>query len=338
MSTDTTAAAKGRPNVPRSAFWGGLLRNAGIGVALVLLIIVFSLTTKTFLTQINLSNIMVQITLNVILAAGMTFVILIGGIDLSVGSVMALAAVIAATFMSNPDLPSWLAITLTILVACGVGTFCGIINGLISAWWSILLHRDAGHAEHGARLRAAVHPIEYGLYLEPRFHELRHGQHCGRSLLFIVALIVVGLGWVVLTRTVFGRMLYAIGNNEEAVRLAGHNTLVYKTAAFGICGFAVGIAAVMYMARLTSASPIMGNGYELNAIAAVIIGGTSLNGGRGSMIGTLLGAAVIGVLGNGLILIGASDFVRQIITGAVIILAVILDAVQNRIAQRRGAR
>ncbi len=339
MSTDTTAAAQGRPNVPRSAFWGGLLRNAGIGVALVLLIIVFSLTTKTFLTQINLSNIMVQITLNVILAAGMTFVILIGGIDLSVGSVMALAAVIAATFMSNPDLPSWLAITLTILVACGVGTFCGIINGLISAWWSIPSFIVTLGMLNMARGSALQFTQSNTVYISnPAFTSFGTASIAGVPLLFIVALIVVGLGWVVLTRTVFGRMLYAIGNNEEAVRLAGHNTLVYKTAAFGICGFAVGIAAVMYMARLTSASPIMGNGYELNAIAAVIIGGTSLNGGRGSMIGTLLGAAVIGVLGNGLILIGASDFVRQIITGAVIILAVILDAVQNRIAQRRGAR
>jgi ribose transport system permease protein len=133
---------------------------------------------------------------------------------------------------------------------------------------------------------------------------------------------------------VFGRLIYAVGNNEEAVRLAGHNVRSIKIAAFVIAGVAVGIGAVIYMTRLTIASPILGIGVELNAIAAVIIGGTSLSGGRGSIIGTLLGACIIGVLANGLILIGMSDFLRQMVTGVVIILAVILDVLRARLTRR----
>jgi ribose transport system permease protein len=156
----------------------------------------------------------------------------------------------------------------------------------------------------------------------------------GVPAIFLVALALVLAGWFVLNRTVFGRLVYAIGNNEEAVRLAGHSVRFYKIAAFVICGAAVGVGAVIYMTRLTIASPISGIGFELNAIAAVIIGGTSLSGGRGSIIGTLLGACIIGVLANGLILIGMSDFLRQMVTGFVIILAVVLDVLRARLAQR----
>lgn len=126
---------------------------------------------------------------------------------------------------------------------------------------------------------------------------------------------------------------HGIGNNEEAARLAGRNIFFYKIAAFTICGALVGIGAIIYMARLNIASPIIGIGFELNAIAAVIIGGTSLSGGRGSVVGTLLGACIIGVLANGLILLGLSDFMRQMITGFVIILAVILDKYRERLTK-----
>ena len=157
------------------------------------------------------------------------------------------------------------------------------------------------------------------------FEEFGSAMIYGVPVVFLVALFLVLVAWFVLNFTVFGRLLYGIGNNEEAVRLAGHSVRRYKIAAFTICGFTAGIAAVVYMARLNISSPIAGIGFELNAIAAVIIGGTSLSGGRGSVIGTLLGAFIIGVLANGLILIGLSDFLRQMITGVVIIFAVILD-------------
>ena len=150
-------------------------------------------------------------------------------------------------------------------------------------------------------------------------------------LIFLVAIGLVLVSWFVLTRTTFGRLIYAIGNNEEAVRLSGHNPVVYKIAAFTIAGLTAGVAGIINMSRLTIASTIVGVGFELNAIAAVIIGGTSLSGGKGSIIGTLIGASIIGVLENGLVLFGVEDFLRQMITGFVIIIAVIVDYYRNRL-------
>jgi Ribose/xylose/arabinose/galactoside ABC-type transport systems, permease components len=166
------------------------------------------------------------------------------------------------------------------------------------------------------------------------FNEFGTATVLGVPAIFLVALAMVLLGWAVLRQTVFGRLIYAVGNNEEAVRLSGHDTFRLKVAAFVIAGLTVGIGAIVYMARLTIASPILGTGFELNAIAAVIIGGTSLSGGRGSLIGTFLGACLIGILADGLILIGVGDFVRQMITGGVIILAVVLDSYRAKIAER----
>jgi ribose transport system permease protein len=138
----------------------------------------------------------------------------------------------------------------------------------------------------------------------------------------------------VLALTIFGRMIDAIGNNEEAVRLSGHNPSVYKAAAFIVCGGMVGLAAIMYMMRLNIASPILGVGFELNAIAAVVIGGTSMSGGKGSMVGTFLGASIMGVLNNGLLLLGMGDFARQIATGRIIVVAVIIDKYRVRALAR----
>jgi ABC-type xylose transport system, permease component len=148
-----------------------------------------------------------------------------------------------------------------------------------------------------------------------------------------MAVVIVALGYFILTYTVYGRMIYAIGNNEEAVRLSGHNIRLYKITAYVICGAAVGVAAILYMLRLNIASPILGVGFELNAIAAVVIGGTSMSGGKGSLIGTLIGAAIIGVLNNGLLIIGLSDFARQIVTGFIIVLAVVLDTYRVKLSQ-----
>jgi ribose transport system permease protein len=156
----------------------------------------------------------------------------------------------------------------------------------------------------------------------------------GIPIIFIMALALVILGSFVLNKTVFGRMLYAIGNNEEAVRLSGHNTSVYKITAFTLCGASVGVAGIMYMLRLNMASPILGVGFELNAIAAVVIGGTSMMGGKGSLIGTFLGASIIGVLNNGLLLLGMGDFARQIVTGLIIVAAVVIDTYRAKLLVR----
>ncbi|CAN5490187.1 ABC transporter permease [soil metagenome] len=313
-----------------------VLREAGIGVALVLLVGVFALLSPIFLTTGNITNIFTQISINVILAVGMTFVILIGGIDLSVGSVMAFCAVVAGTVLKLEGLDVGMAIFLALLASIAVGAICGLANGWISAFWAIpsfivtlgMLNIARGAALQWTQARS--------IYEFPdAFNNFGSATVLGVPAIFLVALALVAIGWFVLNRTVFGRLIYAIGNNEEAVRLAGHNVRAYRIAAFVICGAAVGVGAVIYMTRLTIASPISGIGFELNAIAAVIIGGTSLSGGRGSIVGTLLGACIIGVLANGLILIGMSDFLRQMVTGFVIILAVVLDVYRARLT--RGA-
>ncbi len=313
----------------------GLMRESGIALALLLLVGAFAFLSPLFLTPGNVSNIFTQIAINVCLAVGMTFVILIGGIDLSVGSVMAFCAVVAGTVLKVDGLSVSMAITLAVLASVAVGLLCGLINGMVSGFWAVPSFIVTLGMLNIARGAALQWTDARSIYEFPNeFNDFGTATVFGIPALFVVALAMVAVGWVVLTRTVFGRLIYAIGNNEEAVRLAGHNVLFCKIAAFTICGAAVGIAAVLYMTRLTVASPILGIGFELNAIAAVIIGGTSLAGGRGSIVGTLLGACIIGVLANGLVLVGVSDFIRQMITGGVIILAVVLDTYRLRLSRR----
>jgi len=308
-----------------------LINRAGIGMALLGLVIFFSVTTEHFLTPNNITNILTQITINLILGVGMTFVILIGGIDLSVGSILAFAAVIAGKAITLPGLGPTEAILLAILAGLLAGLVCGLLNGFLSAYWSIpsfIITLGMLNIARGAALQVSDAQT---IYAFPKaFEQFGSALIFGIPLVFLLALALVGIAWFILNRTVLGRMIYGIGNNEEAVRLAGHSVFRYKMIAFSLCGLTAGIAAIVYMARLNIASPIAGIGFELNAIAAVIIGGTSLNGGRGSVIGTLMGAFIIGVLANGLILLGLSDFMRQMITGVVLIVAVVLDQVRAR--------
>jgi len=303
-----------------------ILNKAGIGLALLVLILVFSMASEHFLTANNITNILTQITINLILAVGMTFVILIGGIDLSVGSVLAFAAVVAGKIITLPGLSPELAIALAVAAALGAGLLCGLFNGAISAWWglpSFIITLGMLNIARGAALHVAEARTIYSFPFA--FEEFGAIMIYGVPILFLFALALVALAWFILNHTVFGRLIYGIGSNEEAVRLAGHPVFWIKVGAFSICGLCAGLAAIIYMARLNIASPIAGIAFELDAIAAVIIGGTSLAGGRGSVIGTLLGAFIIGVLANGLILLGLNDFMRQMITGVVIVLAVIID-------------
>jgi ribose transport system permease protein len=330
--TDLNGAPAGGTGFGNAA--RAVLREAGIGIALIVLIAVFSVTTQHFLSASNLTNVLTQVTINLVLSIGMTFVILIGGIDLSVGSVLAFSAVVAGTVMTLPGLDPAPAVILAAVSAVVAGMAFGVLNGLISAFWSIpsfIVTLGTLNIARGAALQVTNANTIYSF--PAVFNAFGSQTLYGVPLLFLIALALVGIGWFVLMKTVFGRVLYGIGNNEEAVRLAGHNVFFYKVAAFTICGATVGIGAIIYMARLNIASPIIGSGFELNAIAAVIIGGTSLSGGRGSIIGTLLGACIIGVLANGLILLGLNDFMRQMITGFVIILAIILDKYRERLSR-----
>ena len=237
-----------------------------------------------------------------------------------------------AELIAGPvNLPWWLGIIGGLIVASAIGAIQGTLITRLHLP-SFIVTLGMLNVARGGALEVTNARTIYDF--PDSFNAFGTASVLGVPVMFVLALLLLGVGWIVLTRTVFGRMIYAIGNNEEAVRLSGHRPFVTKLLAFVVTGLCVGIAAVVYMARLTIANPILGVGFELNAIAAVIIGGTSLSGGRGSLVGTLLGAAIIGVLANGLILMGITDFVRQIVTGLVIILAVILDSYRRRLSAR----
>jgi ribose transport system permease protein len=311
-----------------------VLGETGIGVALIVLILLWVAMAPNFTSSQNVSNILTQITLNTILATGMTFVILVAGIDLSVGSVLALCVMVAGLALTRPlDAP--VAVLFAIFASVGVGLVAGFLNGFISERWkvpSFIVTLGMLNVARGAALQTTNAKAVYGF--PSSFNDFGSMSLFGVPAVFIVALIFVVIGQFVLTRTVFGRILYAVGNNEESVRLAGHRTARYKIAAFCICGAMVGVASIVYMTRLHTSSPIIGSGYELNAIAAVIIGGASLFGGKGSLVGTLLGASLLGVLTNGLLLLGVGDFARQMVTGAVIVVAVIIDYYRDKLSEK----
>ena len=311
-----------------------MLRETGMGVALLLIVVLFAFFAPKFASFSNFTNILTQISINSAISVGMTFVILLGGIDLSVGSVLSLATIVAGMLMVNETLPTGLVVTMSVIASMLVGMACGFFNGFVTERWkvhSFIVTLGMLNIARGAALQVSNSRTFFRFPLA--FNAVGSQDVFGIPIIFLIAAMLVVIGSFVLNRSVFGRLIYAIGNNEEAVRLSGHNTTKYKIAAFTICGGTVGIAAILYMLRLNISSPILGVGFELNAIAAVVIGGTSMSGGKGSLAGTFIGACIMGVLNNGLLLIGLGDFARQMVTGLVIILAVVLDTYRNRLSK-----
>jgi ribose transport system permease protein len=304
------------------------VRRFGTLIGLLVLCAVLWALTPHFLTVSNLLNIAQQTSINAIVAAGMTFVILSGGIDLSVGSIVALCGVAFGTVWLNSSQPPLVTL---IAVASAVGVLCGLINGLLISIGRlppfIATLGMMSIARGAALLMTEGRPISG---FEENVRSIATG-----TVGFIPAPVAVMIGTyviahVVLTRTTFGRYVYAIGGNEEATRLSGVSITFHKTAVYCVSGLASAIAAIVLTARLNSAQPIAGMMYELDAIAAVVIGGTSLTGGSGSLIGTLIGALIMGVLRNGLNLLGVSSFLQQIVIGGVIVGAVLVDTLLKR--------
>ncbi|WP_371875501.1 ABC transporter permease [Pleomorphomonas sp. NRK KF1] len=316
------------------------MREAGVAIALVIIVLFFSATAPYFATPENFLKIFVQIAINTVLAAGMTFVILTGGIDLSVGSVLALCTVVGATIMVREDLSPWMSIPLALLACMATGAACGAINGWVCEKWKLpSFIVTLGMLNVASGLARVVSDNSTITGLPQPFVDFGNQIYFGvLPSIFLIAIIVILIGWFILRFTVFGRFVFAIGTNEEAVRLSGHNPRIFKIAVFTISGLTAGIAAMVFLLRLNVGSPIAGIGYELNAIAAVIIGGTSLSGGKGSIIGTLVGACILQVLATGLQLLGAEDNVKPIVIGTVIVLAVVLDTYRNRYLRKLEAR
>ncbi|MGN4112667.1 ABC transporter permease subunit [Burkholderia gladioli] len=299
-----------------------LMRTAGMLPVLVLLCLGFGLLTDGFASWQNISIVAQQASINIVLAAGMTFVILTGGIDLSVGSVLAAAAV-ASLLGSNIAGWGWLGVP----IALTVGLVFGLVNGSLIAFLRLppfIVTLGALTAVRGvARLLGNDSTI-----FNPQlpFAFIGNGAILGVPWLVVIALVVVAAAWFILRRTVLGMRIYSVGGNREAARLSGINVRAIELFVYGASGLLAGLGALMSAARLYAANGLqLGQSYELDAIAAVILGGTSFVGGVGSIVGTLIGALIIAVLSNGLVLLGVSDIWQYIIKGLVIIGAVALD-------------
>lgn len=301
-------------------------RRFGTVAGLASLCAVLWILTPHFLTVSNLLNVVEQTSINAIVAVGMTFVIISGGIDLSVGSIVALSGVaLGALLQSGQPLP------VAILAAMGTGVACGLSNGALVSLGRlppfIATLGMMSVARGAALLFTEGRPVSG---FNEGFRSIATGSIGFIPAPVVVMIVVYLIAHVVLTRTTFGRYVYAIGGNEEATRLAGVAVRFHKTVIYGIAGLTSAVAAVVLTARLNSAQPIAGMMYELDAIAATVIGGTSLMGGEGRLAGTLVGALIMGVLRNGLNLLGVSSFLQQIVIGAVIVGAVLMDAALKR--------
>jgi ribose transport system permease protein len=328
MTTNTTTQK-------RSFFNSDATQKLLAFAGLIIMFVIFSLASENFFQFSNIVGILLATSVNGILALGATFVIITAGIDLSVGTVMTMSAVMTGVFITNLGLPVWLGV----LGGLATGGLAGYANGAMIAKMRIppfIATLGMLYIAKGLSLViSGVKPIYFSN--TPTFNQLAMGSITGAIipgfdipnavLIFFGAAIIAN---IILTKTVFGRYTFALGSNEEATRLSGVNVSAWKIAVYTLAGFFAGLAGVVIASRLNSAQPALGAGYELEAIAAVVIGGTSLSGGEGSILGTVIGAFVISVLTNGLRILSIPQEWQIVITGAIVILAVWADILRRR--------
>lgn len=304
------------------------LQYAGLLGVLVLLIAVFSLSTANFFQMQTLVTIANSNPDLILVSVGMTLVLIVAGIDLSVGSVLALGSAVIGVLMVRHEFSLPMALSVCVLVT----TLCGFFNGFVSVWFSIPSFIVTLGMLEMARGATKVVTDSQTMYIGSRVEAFGEPlQWVPLSPAFLTAVLMVVLGQLLLTKTVFGRYCVAIGTNVEAVRMSGIRTAPIMIATFSISGLMCGLASLAQTSRLSSADPNAAIGLELSAIAACVIGGTSLMGGRGSVIASFIGVLIIAVLQSGLAQLGVEDAIKQLITGGVIILAVLLDAVRQRL-------
>ncbi|MCD1127622.1 ribose ABC transporter permease [Jinshanibacter sp. LJY008] len=294
-------------------------------IALIVLIIVVSFLSPNFFTIDNLFNILQQTSVNAIIAVGMTLVILTSGIDLSVGSILALTGAVAASLVGL-ELNVFVALAGALVLGAGIGTITGVIvaKGKVQAFIATLVMM--------LMLRGATLVYSEGSPINLGFTDSAEAFEwfgVGRPLgipapIWIMVIVFVG-AWYLLNHTRLGRYIYALGGNESATRLSGISVDRVKIIVYALCGMLTALAGIIEVGRLSSAQPTAGLGYELDAIAAVVLGGTSLAGGKGRITGTLIGALILGFLSNALNLLGVSAYFQMIVKGAVILLAVLVE-------------
>ncbi|MFJ7733717.1 ribose ABC transporter permease [Lysinibacillus sp. NPDC097231] len=300
-----------------------LLSKLGPLLGLLLIVIIVTILNPSFATASNILNVLRQVSISALIAFGMTFIILTGGIDLSVGSTLALTGAIAASMLASGLDP-----ILTMFVALILGTILGAINGIIIAKGKVapfIATLATMTIYRGLTLVFTEGRPISGLGNSLSFQMLGKGYFLGIPVPVVTTAFAFGILYFIMHKTTFGRRVYAVGGNEDASRLSGINVDRVKIAVYSLTGTLAALSALILTSRLNSAQPTAGTSYELDAIAAVVLGGTSLTGGRGWIFGTLVGALIIGVLNNGLNLIGVSSFFQQVVKGAVILIAVLID-------------
>ena len=309
-------------------------QNIGILIGLAALMAIVSLFSESFFTASNMWNILRQISTNALLAFGMTFVILIGGIDLSVGPLLAFSGVFAAYVMGNLGWPIWAAIAGSIILCSMVG----MLNGVIVTKTGIapfVVTLSVQQIFRGfAMLLANGAPIRIR---DQGFINIGTTYIGPVAFPVIYMIIIMALCYVVLNKTQFGRHIYALGGNKTAARFAGIRTQRIEVMVYALSGFLAGIAGIVLAARMTAGVPATGDGYECDAIAAVVLGGASFTGGIGTIGGTLIGAIIIGVLNNGLNMLNVASFWQYVAKGVVILLAVMVDVLRKQSKDKRKA-
>jgi ribose transport system permease protein len=324
------AQPKGRPLLRSDA----MQRLLAFG-ALILLFIVFSIASPYFLQFDNIIGIFLATAVNGLLALGVTYVIITAGIDLSIGTVMTLSSVMAGVFITMWRLP----VPLGILAGLGTGALCGLINGLIIAKLKMPPFVATLGMLYVAKGLSLVFSGLKPVYFDdtPAYRMISMGSITGAIIPGLeipnAVLILFGaaiIASLILTKTVLGRYTFALGSNEEATRLSGVNVDRWKIAVYTLGGLFAGLAGIVISARINSAQPSLGQGYELDAIAAAVIGGTSLSGGEGTILGTVIGAFIISTLSNGLRILSVPQEWQTVVTGVILILAVYLDIIRRR--------
>lgn len=302
----------------------------GIVIALLALCLDLAIASPVFLTSSNFLNVFQQISINFVVAVGMTFVIISGGIDLSVGSNIALSGLLMGILMKNYNVP----VFVTILVCILFSGLIGLVNGALISF----LNLPPFIATLGMMsiVRGAAYTVTAGqpIYTFPTGFTAVSGRMAGIPLWStLIMLAVILLGWYILKYTRIGRFTYAIGGNESCAKLSGINLKKVKCFVYVVSGLCCGVAALLLSSRLDSAVPTNADGQEMDAIAAVVIGGTSMSGGEGSMIGTLIGILIIGIIANGLNLLGVAQGPQKMVKGMIIVVAVIIDVIRRKASQ-----
>lgn len=300
-----------------------VLTKLGPLLGLLLIVVIITILNPSFMTTSNILNVLRQVSISALIAFGMTFIILTGGIDLSVGSTLALTGAIAATLLASGMDP-----ILTMCIALLLGAILGAVNGIIIAKGKVapfIATLATMTIYRGLTLVYTEGRPVSGLGDSVSFQMLGKGYFFGIPVPVVTTALAFAVLYFILHKTTFGRRVYAVGGNEDASRLSGINVDRIKIAVYSLTGMLAALSALILTSRLNSAQPTAGTSYELDAIAAVVLGGTSLTGGKGWIFGTLVGALIIGVLNNGLNLIGVSSFFQQVVKGAVILFAVLID-------------